>query len=351
MSDPMPFHDKKLDDISRRRAAALPVNERKAMIDRLLVPYPRFNDLSTFVRRFHRPVDDASHATGQLGALLGASRSGKTWILKNYTDEHPPSMGDYETIRPVIYIQARKGMGAFDLIDTVGKNVGYRSTPKIKTSAYIDRIVLALIHHKVELVIMDDIDNALSSATKHNAEKILSFVQEMIDSAHCNVLCGGRAELWNTLNAVVQIEGRGSLPYMILKAYDWSMAEERDHFRLLLDGIDNRLPFKLKSDLNHSEMAAHFYYISGGLVGRVMNYVKAAAFEAMNDRADRIEQSHLVYAAKLRMRPGSSFVPFQDRLAATRLTANDYNPEEDDEHHPPQVTRDTFTKKRPRRSA
>lgn len=50
-----------------------------------------------------------------------------------------------------------------------------------------------------------------------------------------------------------------------------------------------------------------------------MNYIRPAAFEAINDRAGRIERHHLVHVAKMLMAPGAKFVPFRDAVDPQRL--------------------------------
>ena len=54
-----------------------------------------------------------------------------------------------------------------------------------------------------------------------------------------------------------------------------------EQFTVMLEGIDNRLPFTLKSGLSESTIAADIHRFSGGLIGRVMNLIGAAGFEAI----------------------------------------------------------------------
>lgn len=72
---------------------------------------------------------------------------------------------------------------------------------------------------------------------------------------------------------------------------------EFEQFCMLLDGIDNRLPFAAKSGLANDRIAKDIHRHSDGLIGRVMELVQAAAFDAINDGTDSILIEHLQSAA------------------------------------------------------
>lgn len=344
------FHDRRLSSAERRRAAELPPHERQRLIKTLLVRYPRYRDVAKFIAKFHIPVDDGTPDYGNIGALLGATRSGKSWVLKDYGVSFPSVSGDGAITRPVVTVEIRNDMAAHDVVSQFFKALGYVSVPKIKTEAMIDMIIDALPHHGVELVVFDDIDNALRSSRRGYATKILGFIKGILDAGCCNVLCAGRPTLYETLAAAEQIEGRGGLQKKVLEPYRWQVEAERDQIRLLLDEIDDRLPFAAKTGLAEPDLAAHFYAVSGGLIGRVMNYVRPAAYAAMNERADRVERKHLVEAAKQLMPVGATFVPFQDDIDPNRL-ADDAAEKEERAREDETIERskDPFGKSRKRR--
>lgn len=78
-----------------------------------------------------------------------------------------------------------------------------------------------------------------------------------------------------------------------------------------MNGIDRRLPFRLSSDLASPRNALHFYELSGGSIGRVMNVVRDAANRAINDGSARIMDEHLQAAAASRARVGATLSPFR----------------------------------------
>ena len=213
----------------------------------------------------------------------------------------------------------------------------------------MDMAIEALPDHRVELVILDDVDNSLASSRTEYVKKTMGFIKGILDSGTCNVLCSGRMALYGILNGAEQVEGRGGLPNAVIRPYRWGIPSEREKVCLLLDGIDNRMPFRAKSNLASPERAAHFYDLSGGLIGRMMNIIIAAAHEAINDGSDCIENEHLVYAAKVRMAPGEQFVHFQDQLDPERIDLDEEEPDEQTDFVAAQLRKTMFDKKRPRR--
>jgi len=66
-----------------------------------------------------------------------------------------------------------------------------------------------------------------------------------------------------------------------------------EHFRLLLDGIDRRMPFAAPSRLGRADWMFDFYRYSDGIIGRVMNLVRRAAYRAISEGTTSIMRKHL----------------------------------------------------------
>ena len=350
MELPDKFNDVKLTGEERARVAELPPKERQELVRSVLVRYPAYKHAYSFVSKFHRPVIDGVHDRGNVGTLLGETRAGKSFLLKDYEEGFPAKRGASAIIRPVVYIAIKNDMTPWDIASHFYFALGYRSIPKVKTPTLMDMAIEALPYHEVELVVLDDVDNSLTSPRAAHVKQTMGFIKGILDSKTCNIICAGRAGLYKILNGAEQIEGRGGLPNWTIQRYRWRIAGEREKVLLLLDGIDNRLPFRAKSGLGAVERAAHFYDLSGGLIGRMMNVIKAAAYEAINDNSDRIEDEHLIYAAKLRMAPGSKFVHFQDRIDPERVDLDeDGTDDAQTDFVAEQTQKRMFDKKRPAR--
>lgn len=187
------FNDKALTPETRATAAALPVVERQSLIEATLYRYPRFKDATSFVSKFHRPVLGGTPGRGVLGQVVGQSRAGKSFVLQTYANDFPGAPDDGFVRRPVVYVEIRGAMSLLELVILLYRSIGYKSVPNIKRDAMIGTVLDALRYHRVELIIFDDIHNALARNVGVT-QQILNFLKDVLDTHTCNVLCSGREE-------------------------------------------------------------------------------------------------------------------------------------------------------------
>jgi hypothetical protein len=86
--------------------------------------------------------------------------------------------------------------------------------------------------------------------------------------------------------------------------------DDMKRFAGLLRSIDKRLPFRNLSGLDDPVIVEHLFRYSEGMVGRVMNVVRPAAYLALNAGTSHILIEHLREAVSTRMRKGESFKYF-----------------------------------------
>lgn len=306
------FHKAKFATREERAAAArLPAVERQWMVDNLLFEYPLFKKVTSDLSAFHRPVKGGSHGCRMVGGVLGESRSGKSFICKHYAAGFPPRDGARGEVHPVLYLEARSDWTAQHMAEQLFLATGAKSIPSDKTSAMITKSCKRIVNAETELVIIDDAHFLLMEAKGQALGRFKSFIKAIADLETCNIVLSGLPRLYNAVEGENQLHGRGGFPHWDVKALDWNLQEEKEQFALLLDGIDRRLPFRSSSSL-----AAHvvdFHHATDGMIGRVMNIVKDAAYRAINDDTACILDVHLWEAQKPRRKPGDSYVYFLNR--------------------------------------
>ena len=82
-------------------------------------------------------------------------------------------------------------------------------------------------------------------------------------------------------------------------------------FRLLLDKIDERLPFASPSGLNNAAWAKDFHYYSQGKIGRLMNLISRAAMMALKQDTACVMVEHLREAVNGMRKPGDHYRYFE----------------------------------------
>jgi hypothetical protein len=294
----MPFNMEKLSPEQRLASSSQPPAVRQHLIETLLYPSPLFKKGNAFIGKFHQPVTGGRHGTGKIGGLLGPSRVGKSAICKFYRSHHPARIEEEGEVYPVVYFQASDDMTPRTMAERICEATGARSLAQMKTPALIDTCINRLVRARAELLIIDDAQFMFMARRVDQVRNFKSFIKLASDRNAFNVLLVGEPIIKDVISAVDYLVGRGGFPNEPLFPLGDS-TKEFEQFALMLEGIDNRLPFLTKSGLSEAKIAADIHRFSGGLVGRVMNLIQAAAFEAINDGTAKIMVEHLRSAASM----------------------------------------------------
>ena len=293
MDDITVFHTTAFKTDEQRLAAAnLPIIQRQRLIKTILYPYPKFKDAQAFIKQFHKPVEGGVADHGCIAGIVGQSRAGKSAICQYYAEGIPPEITDEGESYPVVYIPGAAEMTPASMAERVYRMTGSRSVPSMKTSSLIVNSLLKLKKAKTELVIIDDIQFLLFDRTRKHRAEFLSFFKQLADLDTLNILLVGDERIQAEINNVDYLQRRGGFPVNHIAAIG-DDAKGFEEFRLLLKGVDNRLPFAAMSGLSDVHIAEDFYRYSEGVVGRVMNLVRRAGYRALNEGARRIMLEHL----------------------------------------------------------
>lgn len=300
----------KLTPETRIVAASLPPQERQRMIETLIYPYPLFKQGLANIGKFHMPVEGGTHGRGKIGGLLGPSRVGKSSICKFYRSKFPSGFDDEGEVHPVVYLQASDDMLPKTMSERICRQVGAHSLAQMKIPALIDNTIERLVWAKAQLLVIDDAQFMFMNRRADQVRNFKSFLKLAADRNAFNILLVGDRSILDVIRSVDYLRGRGGFPHTNLDPLGEGQ-DEFEQFCLLLEGIDNRLPFAVKSDLSTPHIARDIHRHSSGLIGRVMELVQTAAFEAINDGTDNILTEHLRSAAELLLPATDSHRYFQ----------------------------------------
>ncbi|WP_083213761.1 MULTISPECIES: TniB family NTP-binding protein [unclassified Ensifer] len=304
-----------LTDDQRRAASELPPAERQSMVTNLVVPSKQFNRLSGKVARFHRHVDGGVAGPGWVGGLLGESRAGKTTILQSYAQKFPAVLGENGYTVPVLYIEARDDWDLLEFGRQIYFETAASSIPRLSTASVNTQAARRIGLFGVELIIIDDAHRLFGQVRKTTS--YVSLLTAIANTRKCNILLAGLPSIRDAIEAIPHLKNRGGFPHDTAYDFDADLPDDREQFRVFLEGVDRRLPFLRKSNLSQKAYVADFLHVSGGSIGNVMNIVIDAAFMAINEKRNCIMASHLRAAALERMHDGTKaasnakrYIPF-----------------------------------------
>lgn len=312
------------------------VGERQLLIKNIFVEHDRFQDAYKAISRCHYPVIGGNPDTGCISVLAGESRVGKTYVASQYAKSFPSLVNDggmtFPVLRVDIPIDGKRG-----LLEAIADALHLKHSLRVNSPSLLGMILRALVDHKVELLIFDEVQTMLNADSRQMVSYARHLFRKISNLGTLNVLCIGLEETYDFMSADPQLAGRG-LSYTIVRPYSWDSEEERQLFRLLCDAFDSLLPFNQRSKLGTTGMAQRLYYASQGNIGRLKNFIFAAGCIAINDAADSIEVSHFAMAYDYSKPRDVNFNPFIHDMS----TAPHEEPEKSREAKP---VRDIFVKR------
>ncbi|BCH63530.1 hypothetical protein RvVAT039_07460 [Agrobacterium vitis] len=298
------FHTEAFDtDQDRIAASRLPVARRQWMIKNLIVKYPVFNEGYAVISENHYPVAGGTHSTGTVGAMLGESRTGKTAVCSYYSAMHPATYDDEGEIFPVIHLTASINMSPMEFAHELNRLTASRyARVHGGVGAYVNNALLRLLKVRTELLIIDDAQYLFFERTSKTAANMFKLIKTIVDYNSLSVMLVGEERVNDYVNSIDAFVNRGYNSH-VLKSLSAGKSDMK-RFEKLLGAIDRRLPFANLSGLDNPYIAREMYRYSGGMIGRVMNLVRPAAFKAINQGTSMIMIEHFREAVATRRRKG-----------------------------------------------
>ena len=311
------FHTEPFATPAEREAASrLPTARRQWMIQNLIVKYKVFNAAFQQIANNHMPVVGGLHAQGTVGAMLGESRAGKSAVCAYYAAMHPPIYDDEGEIFPVVHMTASLRMTPVEFAHEINRLTAARYTRAVGgIGAYVNNALLRLLRVRTQLLIIDDAQYLFYDRTDKTAANMFKLVKTIADFNALSVALVGEERINDYVYSIDAFANRG---------YNWQVIKpltagkkDMEKFGKLLGSIDRRLPFVNLSGLDDPYIAEHLYRYSEGMIGRVMNVLRPAAFLALNDGSSQVMIEHLRIAVSTRLKKGETFSYFGgDRDAA-----------------------------------
>ncbi|NTE35233.1 ATP-binding protein [Agrobacterium tumefaciens] len=300
------FHTEAFEtDESRMAASRLPVSRRQWMIKNLIVKYPVFNEGYGIIAENHYPVAGGTHATGTVGAMLGESRTGKTAVCSYYSAMHPATYDDDGEIFPVIHLTASINMSPMEFAHELNRLTAARyARMHGGVGAYVNNALLRLLKVRTQLLIVDDAQYLFFERTSKTAANMFKLIKTIVDYNTMSVMLVGEERVNDYVNSIDAFVNRGYNSHVLRPLT--SGKSDMKRFEKLLGAIDKRLPFANLSGFEDPYIAQQMYRYSDGMIGRVMNLVRPAAFKAMNQGTSRIMIEHLREAVVTRRRKGDT---------------------------------------------
>tara|TARA_R100000365_G_C2745358_1_gene74200 strand:+ start:878 stop:1774 length:897 start_codon:yes stop_codon:yes gene_type:complete len=283
--------------------------QRQQRIRDIFVDHPIHHEATKALKRFYMPVAGGIHSRGSICALIGQSRTGKSFAANEIVVGYKSQVGQDGVKRPVLLVDCPIEGGTRGILDRIADALGLTVSTRITNANLIGVILRELRRAEVEFVIFDESQELFPEKNK----KILNFaralLRKMLNLNQFNIVCIGLPETYSVIAEDPQLFGRGGLEHKHLSPYDWKNEVDQKNFRALCHKFDEEMPFE-KSGFGTQDFAYRLFLASGGCIGHLKNYLIDAGNRAISDASLQVELRHFSDAYDARKRPGETFNPF-----------------------------------------
>lgn len=141
--------------------------------------HPSLNRCASLLERVHHKHFDANYSV----LITGLSGTGKSFFASSYLSHYPPIDTPQLRIRPVVYVKLTETRTAVDFLlqivkaftNVVGNNVN-------KAHIAQDRLSVLLREHKVELVIIDEVQECLTDIDGITSQRMAKQIATLLDN-------------------------------------------------------------------------------------------------------------------------------------------------------------------------
>ncbi|HUH43150.1 MAG TPA: TniB family NTP-binding protein [Sulfurimonas sp.] len=229
--------------------------------------------------------------------LVGGSNNGKTSLLKQFLEKHPPydynidgEQPDWITDdffdkytgigRPVLYVISPTEPSESRLYSIILEqlNIPYKTRDSLDVKAKLVEYYLKAL--SVRVLVIDEIHNILNGSPARQ-KQIMSAIRDLSSKLKMPVILAGVKEALRAVNTEDQISSRYRPEYLT----KWKM--DKDYISLLATTI-SKLPLKKQSTIINKDDAQEILELCNGYIGEIVNLIKAAAVYAIKTRSERV---------------------------------------------------------------
>lgn len=287
--------------------------ERQRRIMNIFVDHSNHQQATGALKRFYMPVDGGIPSRGNICALIGASRTGKSYAANEIMAAFPPEIGSDGIKYPVLLVDCPIEGGTRGILDSISAALDMRVSTRITNANLIHAILCELRRAEVQFVIFDEAQELFPEKNRRILAFSRALLRKMLNLKQFNIVCIGLPETYSILAEDPQLIGRGGLEYKWLSPYDWHAPADQQNFRALCHKFDLEMPFE-RSGFGTQDFAYRLFMASGGCIGHLKNYLVDAGNRAIADGSVHVETRHLAEAFDARKRPGETFNPFRSSV-------------------------------------
>jgi type II secretory pathway predicted ATPase ExeA len=286
-----------------------------------LIRYPRFKELHEEIQLCQRLSKIASEP--QCMSLEGQTGTGKTTLIRAYASSFPATETEQGTRITVLYMEVPSPVGIKDFASAALRELGDPAFEKGTRASMTMRLGGLINDCGIEFVILDDFHHLIDMKTNRILAEVSDWLKYLIKKTGVPFLVVGiEGKVEIILRANPQLS-RLFATRETLEPFAWNTNEQAtiQIFSHFVGYVEQAVEKSLSNEIPRMDLLYRIHYATDGVVGNVMNLMRAASVLSEihgNDNVD-LAMLSLAYKKRLQKHLNNRFNPFSE-TALSRST-------------------------------
>lgn len=219
--------------------------------------------------------------------LVGPSYSGKTSILEQFVERHPPDLDPVREVTsyPVVMIDAPPRPDLSDFYSRILDALMSPYKPTSPAHAKYSQIKHLFEQLNVKVLIIDEIQHLIAGSLNRQRE-FRNAIKSLGNETKVSIVASGIEDAYNAFNADPQMSSR----FVPIEMPVWPLSRQ---LAGLMSELEQRMPLRKLSGLYEPELMTALHARSESMLGDICDLVKEAGVDAIRSGAERITSDRL----------------------------------------------------------
>lgn len=249
-----------------------------------LIRYPRFRELHEEIRQ----CQELSKIAGepQCMSLEGPTGAGKSTLIGDYAAAFPRYDTAAGTQVPILYLETPCPATVKSVVEAMLQRLGDPAAGRGPLWMMTSRLIKLMIACQVELAVLDDIQHLIDRDTDRVLLTVSDWLKVLIKETGVPFLIVG---LEDTVERILDLNPQLSRLFAVreqLKPFTWAETEDeaginlRQEFSFFVQYAEEATGMRLFEGCPRRDMLCRLHYATDGIVGNLMNLLRAAMLDA-----------------------------------------------------------------------
>ena len=241
------------------------------------VRYPRWTRIFSKMEYIRSVKDSIGEPYSLL--IIGESGVGKSTLIEQYVEKHPPRNSVTGKVVPVLCARVPRPTSIKSLVERLLQNLGDPFCGKGTTTSMTNRLYSLVAKCGVELIVLDEFQHFIDAERDKVLSHVADWLKDVINNTKIPIVLVGVPECTRVLKVNAQLARRFSA-MEVLSPFEWA-GDRKDEFKKFLGHALDQVPLKNTDCLRTAGGAQRMFWASEGRVAIISKILKKAVQVAL----------------------------------------------------------------------